>query len=277
MSNSGINIERQVVKTRALEKPSKSVSLPESLTKELKSVDSKYASELSKWTNKKQNVTLKEEDAKQIATNNLSDYYKKQNEKRESTFEKKQSTLEDKKANEKLSFYEKMKNLNDTKEENLRDLKTEALEKGWRNSSIYEGLKEAISKSYQNERNEIETKNISDEEEFNFQKSFLEEEKESALESFNIAYAQKLSQQIEKITKEFNKIHKKEQQEVEKNLLETNRIIEQEKTATVLKYLIGSSKKDALKFLEENEENLTKQLGQVSYRALFGWVEQEFD
>jgi len=270
-STNNLEMEKE---TNSTKNSSSNVSLPSELKQKLQSIDSKYSTELSTWKDKQSSLTLTDDEANQLANNQLSEYYNTQLSKIQNTYTNKQDKLEQSKISTQNKYDSQLDNAQEDYQEDKTDLKFDSIEKGWRVSSIYNNELSQIESEYNSTKGNLSAEQSSKLDSLTFQQSLLEDEKESALQSFDIAYAQKLSEKIEDIKEEFEKVNSTERGEADSKVEDILSDIGREKTAEVLYYLNSYSKEDAIKFLNDNSE-LESELGTSWYTALVNWINKK--
>lgn len=180
-----------------------------------------------------------------------------------------------------------------------RNATNSAIKNGVLRSSIYEQVMKEIDDDKERKLSENEQRFSTDIKKLESERSILESQKESALASFDISYALKLNEEINKINSNIakkqdevlkynNQIEKqmseykfKKEQELarqnesltkllsEKGLVEVNKMKQKEKYDIIKDYLNSMSKKQALSELED--EKFQKELANY-YPALFAEI-----
>ena len=246
-------------------------TLPSELTDKFEKIDKKYESEISAWKSKRDSLTLTDENAKSQAVEKLSEYYNTEMGKIENKYSTKESKLKDldKTLNEKKSA--QLEQVKDDYTQDLQDLRYDSIEKGWRESSIYQNEQGQIESDFLRKNSEIDRSINEKLEVLSFEKSMLEREKEQALEKFDIAYAQKINSKISQIQKEFEKANSSERKKVEAQLETLLEDVGREKTREVLSYLNKKSRLERQQFLSDNP-NLKDEIGKSWYAILTSWI-----
>jgi hypothetical protein len=291
--NGGINMYIYKTSKDEEEKSKKSAVL-----EKIKEIDSKY--QIQEYTPAElETLGLEEmdfiaptkEDVESQAINSLKDYkdnnLKSIDEKYETKFsslsENALKVLEDKQEDEEKIDLNYEKSLQKTKNSNIK--------KGLAHSSIFENALKAIEEDKEVSKNIVEQEYLKKISKLENEKSILEQQKESALTSFDISYATKLQSKIANINSEIAKekdkvlkynqeIAKQEaafQKEQEKSLAseqkkvdernkalqdlinkkgqtEVSRMKAQEKYEIIYDYLSNLPKEEALKELENDKE-----------------------
>jgi len=269
MASNELEMEQEKTSNR-----SSSVSLPSKLKTKFESIDNKYSTELTTWKEKQDSLTLTETEASQLANDELSEYYNTQTDKIETKYTNEQEDLTQSITSTQDKYDTQLDKAEDGYKEDKQDLKFDAIDKGWRVSSIYENELTEIESEYNATKSNLTSEKSAKLESLLFEQSLLEAEKESALEAFDIAYAQKISDKIAKIQAEFEKLNSSELSTVEDSINEIMRDVGREKTAEVLTYLKSYTKEDALKFIDENSE-LESELGTEWWTALVSWINKK--
>ncbi len=258
-------IEQQKVKTS-----SANVSLPSELTKKFEQINNKYQSELSTWKNKQQELTLTDQEAKNQASESLSEYYDTQTNKINDKYQTKQEKLDSNRISNQNKYYEQLGKATNSFNQDMQDLRFDSIDKGWRVSSIYDNQFDLISNEYNHQKEALKNKNKAYLDNLAFQQALLEQEKENALEEFNLTYADKLTTEIEKIKKEFEKANASERENVEKQIEDILLDVGREKTAETLRYLQGKTKDEQIAFVNNNP-SLKDELGRW-YDIFVAWI-----
>lgn len=264
----------QVEKEKTSTLTSGNAPFPSQLKEKFQSIDSKYSTELSRWREQKDGLTLTDSQANQLASNELSEYYSAQLEKIENKHTTKQEKIDQSNISTQNKYYTQLDKAQGNYEEGKQDLRFDSIDKGWRVSSIYKNELSQIENEYGLNKSLINKERSEKLDNLSFQQNLLEQEKESALQSFNIAYAQKLSDKIEKIKKEFEKENSSALKETEGKIEDVKLSIGREKTAEILSYIRTFSKQDSINFINSNPE-LKDELGRDWYVALVNWVNKK--
>lgn len=256
-----------------IEKQTKQVvlELPSSVKDGFDAINNKYSKELSAWKKRQSDLNPDDQTLKQLADEDLNEYKNTQIDK----IAKKYAQKEYKISNAKDSLTDKHKKtlntLSKNHDEDVLDLRYGSAQKGWRESSIYTNEMKEIQNEYNRITQQEKTDYDKKMQEFQFQESLLETEKEEALKRFDIAYAEKVSKRIEQLKKQFEKSYSSQAKEIESQIENLENRSGMEKTALVLEYLKGKTKEEKLKFIEENPE-LQNELGKNWFAALVSWL-----
>ncbi len=257
--------EQQKVKTS-----SANVSFPSELSQKFEQINNKYQSELSTWRNKQQELTLTDQEAKNQATENLSEYYNTQTNKINDNYQTKQEKLDTNRISNQNKYYDQLGKATDDYNQDVEDLRFDSIDKGWRVSSIYDNQLDLISNEYSQQKEALDNENKAYLDNLAFKQAILEQERESALEEFNLTYADKLTTEIEKIQQEFEKANASERENVDEQIEDILLDIGREKTAETLRYLQGKSKDEQIAFINDNP-GLKDELGRW-YDVFVAWV-----
>ena len=236
---------------------------------------------------------ISDDQIKQKAENNLYDYKNESLESIENNYQTNKTKLNDQISTVKQ---EASKQKDETKQlySSLKqEASNDALKRGLARSSIVINVLDAFDQNMIKEYNKINEEIASKVENLNSQISLLDEQRQSALNAFDISYAVKLSNKIDEITKELleqeqkviefnNQIAQKEaeykakqQQDaldyaeyINKNGKEAIQQVKQDEKFELAKsYLNGLSKQEALD--ELNNNNLfTSELGPINFSKL---------
>lgn len=251
---------------------SQTKTLPSSLKEKFEGVNKKYQEKLSYWQGKQDEQNAMHKQFEDLAGDSLSEFKQDSIDKIYSNFGEKEKTLNDKKSKQNNSFLEDKKNLNTSFEKAKEDLKYEAIDKGWRNSSIYENMLTKLELSKSQKSNNLDEKHRQKMLELDFQKKFLEEQKQDALQKFDIAYAQKLSKKLAELENEYQKQNKQLLNDIKQGLYKVTDNIQGEKAAIVLSEIKKMNKKDAKLYLDNDE--IKNELGQNWFNLLVAWVDK---
>lgn len=183
----------------------------EQLKDKIKKIDKKYSfnldydstkDDISLNLQKKQLPQIDDKSIEESAKQSLSSYEDQQKKAIESNYNKgldKVKQNEDKSNSTFLEEYDKVENnyLNDKE-----NVKNTLLKRGLAHSSILENSLSNLESKKENDIENLKTDLNTALDKLNLEKQLLETEKQSALESFNIAYAVKLSEKIDKLTQQ---------------------------------------------------------------------------
>ncbi len=260
-----------------------------------KDVDKKYSSQDNGSLDLEEMTFTKpsDEEIKKQAENNLYDYKETGIKGINDEYDEKQSSIEnqisstlksgDEKKNETKQLYSSLK----------QDASNDATKRGLARSSIVINVLDAFDQNMINEYNKINEEISSTVDSLNNQKALLSEQKQNALNSFDITYAVKLSEKIDEINKELleqeqkvieynNEIAQKEaeyEQNRKENALdyadyvaeygvkELEEIKQNEKYLLAKDYFMSMPKEEALEELESNKI-YNAELGSVAFNKL---------
>ncbi len=262
----GMTIQKQTSST--LKNPQRASVLPKSLVESFDDVNAKYYEKQKQVQDYKNSVSLSQPVAESLASDLLKDYKAENFEKITQKYDQKQENLDEKSNKAANTFNEKLNSLTQKFEQNQSNLNAEALDKGWKHSSIYEKESKQLEDDFLASKSLLENNHSQNQSALDFQKTLLLQEKQKALEDFNIAYAQKLSKKIEELTKDYNSAHKTEIKQAETREGQIQDMINQEKAKQLLNYLKSFSKDEANAFLRMHEAALEKELGNQVFVAI---------
>ena len=278
----------------------------EKIFEKLKEIDDKYSyATNSNISNddinfeKKSYEAPNENEIEEMAKQSLSSYKDSSLKKIDEDFNKNSNKLKEKIENAVENKDEEFSDTINSYNKSVKNFTNKAIKNGITNSSIFD---EAL-KEIENEKNlklgEAEEKFGGEIRKLQSEMSILESQKDSALSSFDISYALKLNDEINKISSEIakkqdevlkynnqieekaNKLKLEREKEIarqnenltkllsEKGLVEVNKMKQKEKYEIVKDYLSSMSKADALRELED--KNYQKELS-VYYPSLFAEI-----
>ncbi len=249
------------------------LALPSNLQQSFSDIDTKYSAELSVWQNRKEQLTLTPENAAELASGKLSEYHSTELGKITDKYQQQEDKLTDSKISSLNKYGDKLAKAFEDFQEDSYGLRFEAIDKGWRTSSIFDNQQLRLAGEYNLSSEALHSERNAKLAQLDFQLSLLEEQREDALAKFDIAYAQKLSAKIDEVTKTYNKENKEQFQSIDSNLASVQSDIGREKAAAVLTYLDSKTKSEKLRFLEENPE-LEEGLGSW-YELLVHWISKQ--
>lgn len=265
------------------------------LLEDFKQIDKKFSSQDDGGLNleKKSFEKLSDDQIKKQAENDLHEY--------------KQSTIKnitDEHSSKKEAIDESIKNTEEsaTSQKNeakqlysslKQDASNDALKRGLARSSIVINILDAFDKGMIEEYNKINKEISTKIDSLNSQKQLLDEQKQSALNAFDISYAVKLSNKIDEINKELNEQEQKvieynnqiAQKEAEyeakrkQNALDYAEYIQKNGTDTIVQlkrdekfnlakeYIMSLSKEEAMYELDNNKV-FSSELGPTNYSKL---------
>lgn len=258
-------------------------------------IDKKFSSEDSGSLNLEQKTFEKptNEEIKKQAEDSLHDYKQTNLQNIEEQYKTKQDNIEEQikdTYDSSISKKEETKNLYSSLKQ---DAANDALKRGLARSSIVINVLDAFDKNMIAEYNKINEQISTKIDNLNSQKQLLDEQRQNALNSFDISYAVKLSTKIDEINQALqkeeqkvleynNEIAQKEAeyeakrkqnaldyaQYIQKNGTETITKIKQDEKYSIAKnYLMTLSKSQALEELENNRV-FSSQLGPTNYSKL---------
>ncbi len=249
-------------------------SLPETVQNKFKEIDEKFSGEEQIWNERKNYYDTITDVAKVKAEQNLQDYKTQNLNNIESEYQQDLRNFNSNKTDEKNKLLSQKQGLVDSAEKTKADLKQQALESGWRYSSIYEnGLKE-IDSNLQKETEMLKEDFNVQQNIYNLKKTLLETEKENALSNFDIAYANKLEKEIQNITKEMQNSEEMPYslKDIEQQLSDISNQKQTQKAQTLFNYVGSLSKQDALNFLNDEQNSLKNEVGQDWYNSIVNWI-----
>lgn len=267
-NNNNLKIEKEKVQIKNQQNTN---TLPSDLKDKFSGIDKKYDAELSTWRKKQQEFTLDSQEAQNLADEKLSEYRSTELGKIENKYLQKEEKIDSYKISATQNYYKNLQKVGENHEEDKKDLRFGSVKKGWRVSSIYDNETQQIEDEYQRELLALKDETSRKLASLNFKQNLLEQEKEDALEKFDISYAQKLSDKIEQIQKEFEKENASQKKNADEKVKDLLLNVGREKTAEVLAYLQGKSKDEALQFVKDNP-SLKDELGVSWHNALVAWI-----
>lgn len=260
-----------------------------------KDVDKKYSSQDNGSLELKEMTFTKptDEEIKKQAENNLYDYKETGIQGINDEYTEKQNSLENQISSTLKSGDEKKTEAKELYSSLKQDASNDATKRGLARSSIVINVLDAFDQNMIKEYNKINEEISSTVDSLNNQKALLNEQKQNALNSFDITYAVKLSEKIDEINKELleqeqkvieynNEIAEKEaeyEQKRKENALdyadyvseygvkELEEIKQNEKYMLAKDYFMSMPKEEALKELESNRV-FNAELGSVAFNKL---------
>ena len=170
------------------------------IQKEFNNIDKMYESRINEWLTKKNELDTQASNIKAQAEQNLNQYKTSNIESIEAKYGEKQVKLDEKIATAQKDYQDDVEDLDAEKLNATNSLNYGSIEKGWRNSSIFDNTLNKINSTYQSELQDLQEENNIKMSSLQFQKELLETQKENALENFDIAYAKKLKRYFNKVT-----------------------------------------------------------------------------
>lgn len=264
------------------------------LLSNFKKVDDKYDFDSKELNLERKTFQGKSDDEIQNeAKNSLQDYYDTGIKDIENKYIDKQTELDDKMLETKQSGEQQKKETSSLYSSLKDDAKKDAIKRGLSRSSIVINVLDAFDQNMIKEYNRINEEISSKIQNLNNQKSLLDEQKQNALNSFDLSYAVKLSSKIDEIN---DKLKQEEQKILEYNneiaqkeaefeskqkdkaltyaqFVEKygksgiNTLKQDEKVAYAEQYLMSLSKEEALDELNNNKV-FTSELGPSNYTKL---------
>lgn len=265
------------------------------LLENFKQIDQKFSSQDSGSLDleKKTFTKMSDEDIKERAENNLFDYKESSFKNINDEYSAKEKSLDENLQQAKQSAIEKKNEAKDLYSSLKNNASKDAIKRGLARSSIVINVLDAFDKGMIEEYNKINQEISTKIDSLNSQKQLLDEQKQNALNSFDISYAVKLSNKIDEINKSLqeqeqkileynNQIAEKEakyEAERKQNALDYAKYIQNNGTEAITQlknnekytiakdYLMSLSKQDALDELNYNKI-FSSELGPINYSKL---------
>lgn len=265
------------------------------LLENFKQIDQKFSSQDSGSLDleKKTFTKMSDEDIKERAENNLFDYKESSLKNINDEYSAKENSLDENLQQAKQSAIEKKNEAKDLYSSLKNNASKDAIKRGLARSSIVINVLDAFDKGMIEEYNKINQEISTKIDSLNSQKQLLDEQKQNALNSFDISYAVKLSNKIDEINKSLqeqeqkileynNQIAEKEakyEAERKQNALDYAKYIQNNGTEAITQlknnekytiakdYLMSLSKQDALDELNYNKI-FSSELGPINYSKL---------
>ena len=246
----------------------------ENVLEELKKIDGKYSFTSGSDSDEKLNFEKMEyaapsqDEVLESAKNSLEEYKDSSIKKIQDKFESGMSEVEEKQDD---LTWEKSKDESEIKSDYAgyaKDAKNENIKRGLAHSSIYNEVLKEIDKGKESELKKVENEFSREVLKLEGERALLESQKQSALESFDISYAAKLTEEINKINSDISK----KQEEV----LKYNNKLEQE--AEELKMKQQQAIQDQNRKLAElvSKYGLTE-VNKMKYQEKYNIVKQYID
>ena len=222
------------------------------LLENFKQIDQKFSSQDSGSLDleKKTFTKMTDEDIKERAENNLFDYKESSLKSINDEYSAKENSLDENLQQAKQSAIEKKKEAKDLYSSLKNNASKDAIKRGLARSSIVINVLDAFDKGMIEEYNKINQEISTKIDSLNSQKQLLDEQKQNALNSFDISYAVKLSNKIDEINKSL--------QEQEQKILEYNNQIAEKEA----KYE-AERKQNALDYAKYIQNNGTEAITQL--------------
>lgn len=266
-----LKIEKQMVES----KPKLAVS--KNLLDEFSNVDNKYAGTLDSLNKKRESLQTITPDFSSRAEAKLSDFKETNLGDIETDYQTDLQKINQNKAKKVEKSAKNVQVLTKNTEQKKIGLIEKALNSGWENSSIYENGIKKIDDETASELSVLNQQFSADMAAVNLQKTLLEIEKEKALKNFDLKYASKLEKQINSLKKEYAKTHDEKQIQAElDDTLNTIADVEDqkrlEKAKSLLNYVNGLKRQEALLFLNNNQTELVSQVGKSWFNSVQNWI-----
>lgn len=243
------------------------------IQKEFNNIDKMYESRINEWLTKKNELDTQASNIKAQAEQNLNQYKTSNIESIEAKYGEKQVKLDEKIATAQKDYQNDVEDLDAEKLDATNSLNYGSIEKGWRNSSIFDNTLNKINSTYQSELQDLQEENNIKMSSLQFQKELLETQKENALENFDIAYAKKLNDEIASLTKEMEQSNSNAYtyESINNELSNINSQVQQHKAVTLINYLAQKSKSEAASILSSGKQELIDTIGTPWYNNVLTW------
>lgn len=243
------------------------------IQKEFNNIDKMYESRINEWLTKKNELDTQASNIKAQAEQNLNQYKTSNIESIEAKYGEKQVKLDEKIATAQKDYQDDVEDLDAEKLDATNSLNYGSIEKGWRNSSIFDNTLNKINSTYQSELQDLQEENNIKMSSLQFQKELLETQKENALENFDIAYAKKLNDEIASLTKEMEQsnLNAYTYESINNELSNINSQVQQHKAVTLINYLAQKSKSEAASILSSGKQELIDTIGTPWYNNVLTW------
>lgn len=124
------------------------LALPSNLQQSFSDIDTKYSAELSVWQNRKEQLTLTPENAAELASGKLSEYHSTELGKITDKYQQQEDKLTDSKISSLNKYGDKLAKAFEDFQEDSYGLRFEAIDKGWRTSSIFDNQQLRLAGEY---------------------------------------------------------------------------------------------------------------------------------